>query len=60
MQELIRSCDAEQFPSVERFREMKKNDSFSSTDFVAKKMLELAFEPGARTDEVLLSFPSGK
>jgi NAD(P)-dependent dehydrogenase (short-subunit alcohol dehydrogenase family) len=57
MQALIRECSPELFPSVDKFLELKRTDSFSSTDFVAKKLLELIFDPKARTDDVFVAFP---
>lgn len=53
MQELIRQQEAEDFPTVEIFRQMKEDDSFSSMDDVAKGMLDLVFGNDAR-DEVLI------
>ncbi len=32
MQEMIRGCTAEQFPEVERFRELKRDDAYNSGD----------------------------
>jgi NAD(P)-dependent dehydrogenase (short-subunit alcohol dehydrogenase family) len=58
MQELIRGCTAEQFPQVERFRQMKADDSFSSVEHVAREMLALAFGPPR--DDVLLGFDAGR
>lgn len=53
MQELIRGQDAEDFPTVEIFREMKREGTFSSMDDVAKGLLDLVFGDGAR-EEVLI------
>jgi len=58
MQDLIRRTSADDFPMVDRFIEMKENDTFSSPRFVAQSMLELAF--GAADDEVVKRFPVGK
>ena len=60
MQALIRSCDAEQFPLVEKFRELKREDGFSSLDFVAKSLLALAFDPEKRPDTVCTRLPPGQ
>lgn len=60
MQELIRATPAERFPQVERFRKLKEDEAFSSPSFVAERMLELAFDPTRRTDEVLVGFPLEK
>ncbi len=43
MQTLIRSQRAEDFPSVERFRQMKRDEAFSTTEHVARELLRLAF-----------------
>jgi benzil reductase ((S)-benzoin forming) len=54
MQELIRGQRAEDFPDVERFRQMKRDDAFSSEDHVARELLKLAFAsppaPDVRVD----------
>ncbi len=60
MQALIRQMPADRFPTVEQFRQLKAENSFSSTAFVAKKLLELAFDPAAETTEVLVDFPPGR
>jgi benzil reductase ((S)-benzoin forming) len=44
MQELIRSQRAEDFPDVDRFRQMKRDDAFSSETHVARELLKLAFQ----------------
>jgi benzil reductase ((S)-benzoin forming) len=56
MQVLIRQCSPEQFPRVQKFLDLKATDAFSSTAFVAERMLELAFDPAADTP-VLTSLP---
>jgi len=58
MQELIRSCDAEQFPMVDKFHEMKANDAFNSPSFVAEQLLGYAFDSDARPDEVCVRVPA--
>jgi len=57
MQEQIRASSAADFPEVERFVRMKEEDRFSSTDWVAARLLELVFDPARRTDEVLVGLP---
>ena len=57
MQALIRECTPEQFPSVERFHELKRDDGFNSPAFVARHLLEIAFDPERRPDEVALRLP---
>lgn len=60
MQALIRSSAEEDFPSLERFLEMKRDDSFNSVGFVAEHLLALAFDPQARTEEVDIRLPNEK
>ena len=47
-------------PMVEKFRAMKRDDSFSTTPFVARKLAELAFDPAHRPDTVRVRFPPEK
>lgn len=60
MQELIRSKSAEDFPLVEKFHDLKRDDAFSSLSFVAKSILQLAFDPEHRPDSVCTRLPIGK
>lgn len=60
MQALIRSQSEEDFPMVEKFHELKRDDAFSSAEFVAKELLALAFDPAKRPDSVCLRLPPGK
>jgi NAD(P)-dependent dehydrogenase (short-subunit alcohol dehydrogenase family) len=60
MQARIRSCSAEQFPAVERFAEMKSDDSFNTPEFVARHLLAVAFDPAHASDEVDLRLPNEK
>jgi NAD(P)-dependent dehydrogenase (short-subunit alcohol dehydrogenase family) len=60
MQELIRSKSADDFPLVEKFHELKRDDAFSSLDFVAKSLLRLAFDPEHRPSAVCSRLPIGK
>jgi benzil reductase ((S)-benzoin forming) len=57
MQELIRACTPERFPSVERFRELKQTGRFNSPEFVAREILALAFDPVRRPEGVLVRLP---
>jgi NAD(P)-dependent dehydrogenase (short-subunit alcohol dehydrogenase family) len=57
MQAMIRGCTPEQFPKVQKFLDLKQDNAFSTPEFVAERLLELAFDPAHRTDEVLLSLP---
>jgi NAD(P)-dependent dehydrogenase (short-subunit alcohol dehydrogenase family) len=60
MQTLIRSTDPADFPLVEKFHDLKRDDAFSSLEFVAKSLLELAFDPAHRPESVRSRLPSGK
>lgn len=60
MQEMIRSSSAEEFPSLERFLELKRDDGFNSIEFVASFILALAFDLERRTDEVDIRVPNEK
>ena len=57
MQETVRACSVEQFPQVERFRAMKRDKAFSSTEWVAQHMLDLAFGPEGAQQPVNVRFP---
>ena len=58
MQELIRNCDVDRFPMVERFRKMKANQRFNSTRWVADHILELAFGPDGPGQPVVIRLPN--
>jgi NAD(P)-dependent dehydrogenase (short-subunit alcohol dehydrogenase family) len=60
MQTLIRACTPDVFPEVERFREMKRDDSYNTPDFVAEHLLAIAFDPSARPQEVTVRLPNEK
>lgn len=60
MQELIRSTDAEDFPDVQKFHDLKRDDAFSSLEFVAESLIKLAFDPAHRPEGVCTRLPSGK
>jgi benzil reductase ((S)-benzoin forming) len=58
MQELIRSCPPERFPMVEKFHQMKQDQAFNSPEFVAKHILDYAFDPAARPEQVTVRIPA--
>ncbi len=60
MQEAIRGFDAETFPAVDRFLEMKAEDSFNTPGFVAQHMLRIAFDPENVDPEVAQRLPDEK
>jgi len=57
MQALIRRTPVEVFPDLERFNEMKRDDSFNSGEYVAREILAVAFDPDRASDEVDLRLP---
>jgi NAD(P)-dependent dehydrogenase (short-subunit alcohol dehydrogenase family) len=60
MQEQIRASDAQRFPALDRFLEMKARDSFNTGAFVARHFLAIAFDPETRPDEVAVRLPNEK
>lgn len=54
MQTLIRATPAERFPDLDRFVEMKRDNSFNSARYVAQELLALAFDPDRKVEEVAL------
>jgi len=57
MQAMIRDCAPERFPKVQKFLDLKQDNAFSTPAFVAERLLELAFDPAHRTNDVLVSLP---
>jgi benzil reductase ((S)-benzoin forming) len=57
MQARIRRSSQADFPALPRFLEMAREGLFSSTDFVARHLLALAFEPATPLPPVLVSLP---
>jgi NAD(P)-dependent dehydrogenase (short-subunit alcohol dehydrogenase family) len=60
MQTLIRSCTPEAFPEVERFVEMKRDDTYNTPGFVAEQLLGIAFDAARRPEEVAIKLPDEK
>ena len=58
MQATIRAMPRERFPMVGKFWDLKEKDMFSSIDWVAQHMLELAFGKGS--SQVRIRFPAEK
>jgi len=52
MQSLIRASSEEDFPEVERFRDLKRDDGFNSARYVADEFLAIAFDPKRSPDGV--------
>ena len=60
MQTLIRECTPDVFPELERFLQMKRDDVFNTTGFVAEHLLAIAFDPRRRPEEVTVQLPDEK
>lgn len=60
MQEAIRACTPEQFPTVQKFLDLKKTESFNSPAFVAQHILALAQIPQPAKSPVVLRLPNEK
>jgi benzil reductase ((S)-benzoin forming) len=58
MQKAIRATSEERFPLREKFVQMKRDESFSSPEWVAAHMLDLAFGPNAERWGVLERLPA--
>lgn len=52
MQSLIRASSAEDFPDVERFRELERSGNFNSTRYVADEFLSIVFDPDRQPESV--------
>lgn len=52
MQTLIRSSSADDFPDLERFVQMKRDENFNDASFVAEEFLAIAFDPDRRPESV--------
>ena len=60
MQATIRASDPKVFPMLDKFLEMKEQDSFNTIPFVADHLLRIAFDPAAQPDTVVLRLPAEK
>lgn len=60
MQAMIRASTPEQFPAVERFVEMKRDDVFNTGAFVAREFLAIAFDPARETAEFAIRLENEK
>lgn len=54
MQGAIRRCDATDFPNVEYFRQLKRDEAFNSPQWVAKSLWDIAFGAQASSQSVVL------
>jgi NAD(P)-dependent dehydrogenase (short-subunit alcohol dehydrogenase family) len=59
MQALIRRQTPAQFPMVDKFIAMKKDDAFNTPPYVARALCDIAFDPDHRS-EVVLRLPAEK
>ena len=57
MQALIRSTPESDFPTVQKFLDVKAAEHFNTPDHVARHLLSMAFEPAARPPQVCCSVP---
>ena len=57
MQEIIRNKTPADFPEVAKFLELKASGSFNRPEFVARHILELAFDPERKADSVVIRLP---
>jgi NAD(P)-dependent dehydrogenase (short-subunit alcohol dehydrogenase family) len=60
MQEQIRASSAADFPALDKFHAIKKQSAFNTPAFVARHLLAIAFESGARPEQVVVRLPSEK
>lgn len=60
MQAKIRQTSATDFPMVGKFLALKQDDLFSSAEFVAARLVELAFDPAHRPASVCHRLPMEK
>ena len=57
MQATIRGKSADEFPMVDKFLQLKKDEAFNSPAYVADRLLDVAFSPSARPDGVVVRLP---
>jgi NAD(P)-dependent dehydrogenase (short-subunit alcohol dehydrogenase family) len=57
MQVRVRASAPEQFPDVGRFQELKRAGHFNTLAFVARRLLQIAFDPGAESRELAIRLP---
>ena len=60
MQAMIRSTPKEHFPMLEKFQELKRNETFNSPEYVSAKIEELALLKGPQTLPVVQRIPNEK
>jgi len=57
MQVAIRASSPEQFPMVQKFIDLKKQEAFNSPSYVAQQILELALQKGPHSSPVVQRLP---
>jgi NAD(P)-dependent dehydrogenase (short-subunit alcohol dehydrogenase family) len=60
MQTRIRASSEADFPEVERFRALARDDGFNSARYVADEMLAIAFDPARRPETVAVRLENEK
>ncbi len=58
MQERIRGCEREVFPELDKFLELKRTEGFNTVPFVARHLLEIAFDPEQRPADTVVRLPA--
>ena len=57
MQATIRGKNESEFPMVDKFLQLKKDEAFNSPGYVADRLLDIAFSEQARPDQVVVRLP---
>lgn len=57
MQATIRGKSADEFPMVDKFLQLQRDDAFNSPAYVADRLLDIAFSPDARPEQVVVRLP---
>jgi benzil reductase ((S)-benzoin forming) len=60
MQRKLRGLSVEQFPDLENFLQLKRDEAFNSTAWVAEHLWAIAFDPAARPEAVVARIPNEK
>jgi NAD(P)-dependent dehydrogenase (short-subunit alcohol dehydrogenase family) len=58
MQEVLRSTSREIFPALDKFLDAKANGHFNTPEFVADRVLALAFDPAHRPASTAVTLPA--
>ncbi len=60
MQKTVRGLTEAQFPMVEKFLQLKRDEAFNTPAFVAQHLLRIAFDPDVTPDAVVCRLPNEK